>query len=571
MTTNETPARRRVWTVRARIVTVIVVMSAIGMLSVGAVVYGVERARILSEIDERLEASLEAATALVAAGGPGGRAWASSTEALEAVVTRVSPDDNTGAVGVIGGRVALTPGVPLDVDLQTAPGFVGRVAPLEAVDPVIGTYAEEGVSWRYLVAPIAIQGSAAPERVDFVLAYDLQGELSEIDDPARVFLIAAAAAILVIAGTSGLVAARLLRPLRQMRETAERVSARSLAERLPVEGRDDVSHLAATMNDMLDRLDAALDTQRRLLSDVGHELKTPITIVSGHLEVMDADDPVDVRSTRELAIDELDRMGRLVQDLASEAALHGPAPLATTRTDAAELLASVARKARGIDGADVAVGTVATVTAPLDAARVTQALLQLTQNAVTHGGGRIELSSRVRGDLLELVVRDHGAGVPADQKERIFERFHRGDADSRGTGLGLSIVQMIARAHGGSARVLDASGGGAAFVIALPLSADDDPGADAPSSRSAAGEGHHGARPAVSARARDSTALGATSDNSTAHAVASTVAPPSAAPSVAEDEEPGVRVILVNDRLVTVPDRPVAPTMPLTTTPRTEE
>lgn len=464
------------WTVRTRIVIVITVVAALGMLSVGAAVYVVERSRILVAVDVRLEAALESARALVA-GGNADEPWPSSTAALEATVTRISPDDNTGALGVIDGAAAFIPGVPLDVDLQSAAGFVPHVSAAVTDSPVIGTYAEEGVAWRYLAAPIAVQGSAEPTRVLFVTAYDLEGELAEIDDPARVYLVAAAIALALIAASAGIVAARLLRPLRQMRETAARVSARSLAERLPVGGTDDVSALAATMNDMLDRLDDALGAQRRLLSDVGHELKTPVTIVSGHLDVMDADDPDDVRATRALALDELDRMGRLVQDLAQEAALRGPTPLRPEATDAGELVRQVALKARGIDGAHVRLGPVADVRAVVDPARITQAILQLAQNGVTHGGGDLIIGSRRRTGTLEFVVRDHGTGVAPEQRERVFARFHRGDGtDGRGvggSGLGLSIVSAIAQGHGGSAQVQDpASGPGAEFVLAVPLPDD---------------------------------------------------------------------------------------------------
>lgn len=463
------------WTVRTRIVVVITVVAAIGLMSVGASVYLVERARIMAAVDTRLEAALESARVLVAAGN-GDEAWPSSTAALEATVTRISPDDNTGALGVIDGVAALIPGVPLDVDLQSAPGFVAHATAVTGDDPVIGTYAEEGVVWRYLAAPIAVEGSPPPESVMFITAYDLEGELSEIDDSARVYLLAAGIALVVIAASAGLVAARLLRPLRRMRDTAARVSARSLAERLPVEGNDDVSALAATMNDMLDRLDSALGAQRTLLSDVGHELKTPVTIVSGHLDVMDVDDPSDVRATRALALDELARMGRLIEDLTQEAALRGPSPLNPQATDMAALIDQVVVKASGIEGATARRGKVAPVRALVDRARITQALLQLAQNGVNHGGGDLVFGVRLRGETLDFFVRDHGPGVPADQRERIFERFHRGAADDGrgGSGLGLNIVAAIAHNHGGTASVRDpAEGPGAEFVLSIPLVLDE--------------------------------------------------------------------------------------------------
>jgi signal transduction histidine kinase len=469
---TSTPSRRRgpVLSVRTRIVAVITLVAALGLISVGAAVYFVERQRILEQVDARLQANLESARFIVAEGDPDAGTWMSSSDALRTVVQRMSPDDNTGAVGIVAGEVAFVPGLSLDVDLQSEPGFSRHVSQQAAGEPIIGTYAENDVTWRYLAAPIAIEASPEPAEVLFVLAYDIEAELAEINVAAQVFLIASAIALAVIAAAGTIVATRLLRPLRQMRETAEHVSAQSLSERLPIIGRDDVSELAQTMNDMLDRLDGALDSQRRLLSDVGHELKTPITIVRGYVEVMDPDDPVDVRETQALTVDELERMGRLVQDLAGAASLHGPSPVTPKATDTADLLRQIARKADGIDGADVSLGPIADVVAVLDPARITQAMLQLAQNAATHGGGRVVIGSRTVDWDVEFWVRDYGDGVPDAAKHDVFERFHRGEeaASRSGSGLGLNIVQVIARAHGGTVRVLDAEGGGAVFVIRVP-------------------------------------------------------------------------------------------------------
>lgn len=472
---EEIPARaprRRglVLSVRTRIVAVITIVAAVGLLSVGAAVYLVERQRILEQVDARLQANLDSARFIVAEGDPEADAWASSSDALRTVVQRMSPDDNTGAAGLVDGEVAFVPGLALDVDLQSAPGFAQYAAHQSAGDPVIGTYAEDGVIWQYLVAPIAVQNSPEPAEVLFVLAYDVEAELAEINVAARVFLIASAIALAVIAAAGTIVATRLLRPLRQMRETAEKVSAQSLSERLPIIGRDDVSELAQTMNDMLDRLDDALDSQRRLLSDVGHELKTPITIVRGYVEVMDPSDPADVRETQELAVDELDRMGRLVQDLAGAASLHGPSPVQPRAVDTLDLVRQIAKKAEGIAGAEVELGPIADVVAVVDPERITQAILQLAQNAVTHGGGRLMIGCRTADADVEFWVRDHGPGVPDATKTDMFDRFHRGadTAGRSGSGLGLNIVKVIAAAHGGTAHVADAQGGGAVFVLRVP-------------------------------------------------------------------------------------------------------
>ncbi|WP_100813541.1 sensor histidine kinase [Microbacterium lacus] len=469
----EKSRKRTVFSVRTRIIAVITIVSALGLISVGAAVYMVERARIIAQIDDRLAANLDSARYLVSQGNPETGTWASSTEALTTVVQRMSPDDNTGALGVIEGQPALAPGVALDVDLSAAPGFVAEVTEQSADGrPVIGTYVAGDRVWRYLAAPITVPDSPAPETALFTMAYDVEAELAEINVAAQVYLLTGAIALVVIAGVAWLVATRLLRPLRQMRETADRVSANSLSERLPIQGRDDVSELAATMNAMLDRLDDAVDSQRRLLHDIGHELKTPITIVRGYVEVMDPTDPEDVRETQALAVDELDRMGQLVQDLARSASLHGASPISPRPVDVADLTRQVVRKAEGIAGATVRAGSHVDIVAALDSDRITQALLQLAQNAVTHGDGSVEIGSSLAGPNLEFTVRDHGPGVPLTEREKVFERFYRGEEGrdaSTGSGLGLNIVQVIARAHGGSARVEEAEGGGALFVVSVPL------------------------------------------------------------------------------------------------------
>ncbi|MDQ1082195.1 MULTISPECIES: sensor histidine kinase KdpD [Microbacterium] len=138
------------------------------------------------------------------------------------------------------------------------------------------------------------------------------------------------------------------------------------------------------------------------------------------------------------------------------------------------LVERVAVKARGIEGAEVQLGRTAAAYALVDPARITQALLQLAQNGASHGGGDLLIGSRRRGAALELFVRDHGPGVPADQRKRIFDRFHRGVGDdgrgAGGSGLGLSIVSAIAESHGGTARVQDpAEGPGAEFVLSVPV------------------------------------------------------------------------------------------------------
>lgn len=461
-------ARRPTVSVRIRITAAITVVAALGLLAVGFATYITERQRTVHQVDRVLNSQLDATRFLVEQGNADTGEWDDLEQALRTVVQRASPDDNTGVVGIVDGHAAMVPGIGVDVDLQSAPGFVPYVVSHTASEPVIGTYAEEGVAWRFLAIPIQVHAADTTEAI-FVIAYDLVAELGELNVAARIWMIASAVTIAVIAAVAVLVTTRLLRPLRRMRETAERISAGHLSERLPIDGHDDVSDLAATMNDMWDRLDRAMTAQRHLLGDVGHELKTPITVVRGHLELVDPDNPAEVRETVTLTLDELDRVSQLLQDLADAASVHDPRAVQLSPTDVADLIDQIALKAQGIPGASVTVGPVAQVVAEVDSRRITQALLQLAQNAVTHGGGTLEISARTDGDLLRLQVSDHGPGVPDADKERVFGRFQRGNPARRGSGLGLNIVRLIARAHQGIADITDTPGGGATFILTIPL------------------------------------------------------------------------------------------------------
>ncbi|WP_404312079.1 HAMP domain-containing histidine kinase [Agrococcus terreus] len=473
-------SRLRTWTVRSRIVGLLTLLSFVGLFVAGGVAYFVERERVLAQIDANLGAALESASITVAnADEP----WESEEAALGSVVQRLAPDDNTGTLGIIDGAPFWQPFIPPEVPLEQLPGFVDRVV-AETADGeiVVGTYATDDETVRYLAAPVTIgePDPEAPNSAIFVTGYDVQAELAEFDAAARIFTVVAVVVTIVIFLVGLLVSGLLLRPVRRIREVAERSSEQSLSERVPVTGRDDVSQLAETVNRMLDRLGGSLDAQRQLLQDVGHELKTPITIVRGHLELVDPTDARDVEETRALAIDELDRMARLVDDIRAAARLREPDAFAIVETDVEALVGQIAQKARAIEGADIddAVRTDA-VLARMDPDRITQAMLQLIANAARHAQGPITIGSRVRGADLELFVLDRGPGVPEALKTVIFDRFRRGAAEGRGdggSGLGLAIVALIAEQHGGTAAVVDA-GAGSEFQILLPravVGADDD-------------------------------------------------------------------------------------------------
>ncbi|WP_049785575.1 sensor histidine kinase [Cellulomonas gilvus] len=233
---------------------------------------------------------------------------------------------------------------------------------------------------------------------------------------------------------------------------------------------------------MLDRLHTSMAAQRRLLDDVGHELRTPLTVIGGHLELMDVEDAADVRATRELALDEVDRMRLLVDDLLVLAVADREGFVRPVPTDVGVLTDDVLDKATGLGRRTWRVDQRADQRCLVDPRRLTQAWLQLASNAVKYSadGSTVTLGSAVADGTLRLWVRDEGVGIAPEHQARIFERFERTEqsAGTEGAGLGLAIVAAIARAHGGGVDVSSTPGVGSTFVLHVPVTLAPDDGAD---------------------------------------------------------------------------------------------
>lgn len=332
---------------------------------------------------------------------------------------------------------------------------------------------------RWLAVPVTIDGQS---RGHVVVAQFTEERQAEIARAVRLMMLACLLVLVVVGAGGYLAMGRALRPLRAMTEAARSIQETDLSRRIEVTGSDEVADLAHTFNGMVARLERAFATQQRFLSDVGHELRTPITIVRGHLEVM-GDDPQERRETVALVTDELDRMNRMVNDLLVLAKAEQPDFLRPERVEVAEMLTEVYTKASALGRREWVLGSTDTAWVWADPQRLTQALTQLLQNAVqfTAEGGRIELSAQVRGDRVLLAVRDTGVGIAPEDRERIFERFVRaapGRERPDGTGLGLAIVAAIAHAHRGEVTVDSVPGAGSTFTLVLPREESHEPGAD---------------------------------------------------------------------------------------------
>jgi signal transduction histidine kinase len=289
------------------------------------------------------------------------------------------------------------------------------------------------------------------------------------------FLLAAPLTLLLATLAGYLLAGAALRPVEAMRRRAAAITAATPGARLPVPAaRDEISRLANTINDMLERLEVAFRHERRFVADASHELRTPLALLRTELEIALRR----TRSREELeqalrsAAEETDRLTSLAEDLLLVARIdQGALPVRREPVDARELLDRVARRfaARaGESNRTVRVGR-SDVVIDADPARLEQALGNLVANGLAHGTGTVELSARSVNGHVELHVTDEGPGFPTGFTQRAFDRFSRGDeARGRGgTGLGLAIVQAIAEAHGGSAGLVNREGGGADVWIEL--------------------------------------------------------------------------------------------------------
>jgi signal transduction histidine kinase len=269
------------------------------------------------------------------------------------------------------------------------------------------------------------------------------------------------------------VADRILHPVTRVSNAARGISESDLRRRLPIESNDEIGGLTQTFNDLLDRLERAFVAQRRFIDDAGHELRTPITIIQGQLELL-SDDPDERQKSLHIVMDELDRMSRFVGDLLLLARAERPDFLNLDTVDVTTLTEELHMKATALGDRRWTLDAVGKGRIVADRQRVTQAIMQLAQNAMQHSGAdsAIAIGSELQNGSARFWVDDNGSGIPLAEQDQIFERFHRsseGRTRSEGGGLGLSIVKAIAEAHHGGVEVESRPGAGTKFVITLPV------------------------------------------------------------------------------------------------------
>ncbi|MFB7255238.1 sensor histidine kinase [Streptomyces nojiriensis] len=305
--------------------------------------------------------------------------------------------------------------------------------------------------------------------------------LGDVDDATRAVAIGLLAGAPPLTGFAAALAwwvtGRALRPVSAIRSELAAVTASELDRRVPDPGgADEIARLARTVNDTLDRLERSDARQRQFTADASHELRNPLAAVRSRLEVALAMDRPD-RESVAAALADTERLQAIAADLLLLARLDG-GPASAPRSEPVDLalLAAedAARRSASRVGSRVALRLDAQAPVPAsgDPARLERALANLVDNAVRYARAEVTVRAAAHDGWAVLEVTDDGPGIPEADRDRVFERFVRLDADrgraSGGTGLGLAIAREIARAHGGDVHALSAPAGGARLVLRIP-------------------------------------------------------------------------------------------------------
>lgn len=431
------PKPRRGAGLRTRVVVAMVVVAAVAVVLAGVVARQATRDSVTTvvdvaptraQLDQILDHRLDRGT------------W----DGVEAVLERIDEAQGT--------RVIVT--------TPRRERVVGDSRPAEAIPPLVRLPHDvlQGAGQRFLVYSVAVEADTTVT------------DLAAID---RSFVVAGLVAIALATLVALLVAGPLTRPLRELAAALRRTRAGERDVRV-LPGPGEIGELGTAFNDLADELARSEAGRRAMVADAAHELRTPLANLRGHLEaVVDGVVEPDATTMNGL-IDDVERLGCLVDDLQSLALVESGVVRLELRPVAPD---EVLRRAAAAQGAARGISTIVVTdgaTLPpvlVDDVRMPQVFDNLLANAARHAE-TVRLSARSAGAAVELVVADDGPGIPDDQLEAVFERFHRTDPSrgswAGGAGLGLAITRRLVELHGGTIRAEHTPGGGATFVVRLP-------------------------------------------------------------------------------------------------------
>jgi two-component system, OmpR family, sensor kinase len=444
--------------IRLRLTLAFAVAMAVMLVAAGLFLYLRLGAALDRTIDRSLLGRADDVTALVRAAGSGLRQAPGPglVEQEESFAQVLAPD---GAV------LDSTPGLR-DRRLLSGPELARATRTIVLVDRP--PFPDSDDPLRLLATPVQAEGGP----VVVVVGTSTEERVEALESLLRQLLLGGPI-VLAVASLLGYgLAAAALRPVESMRREAEAVSATAPGRRLPLpQGDDEIVRLGATLNTMLDRLEAALARERRFVSDASHELRTPLAALRTELELaLRRPRPAaELEAALRSAAEETERLSRLAEDLlVLVRADGGGLPVHRERLPAAQLLAGVRERyaAQATEaGREIEVEADG-VELFADRLRAEQALGNLVDNALRYGHGEVQLAALRGNGGVELHVRDRGPGFPPEFLDLAFDRFTRADPSRHGpgAGLGLAIVEVIAHAHGGTAHAANRDTGADVWV-----------------------------------------------------------------------------------------------------------
>jgi two-component system, OmpR family, sensor histidine kinase MtrB len=311
-----------------------------------------------------------------------------------------------------------------------------------------------------------------PDVGTYYEAFPLTELRSTLRTLATILAVVAAITTLLGALLGRFASRRVLRPIETMSAAAVSIAAGNRDTRLTV-GDPDLAPFSHSFNDMVDALQERIDREARFASDVSHELRTPLTAIRAAIDVLDRRVDDNARSALDILRRQTHRFERLVLDLLEISRFNaGSTTLVTESADPAAFVRGVLRRT-GRAAVPVVVDSSAPPIARFDPRRIDQVLTNLLDNADHYANGATRVRVAGTPDALEIAVDDAGPGIAPEERELVFERFHRGDASrstaAPGTGLGLAIAAEHCRLHGGRLTISESADGGARFLVELPL------------------------------------------------------------------------------------------------------
>ena len=391
-------------------------------------------------------------------------------------LARRVPEDDTFLIGIVGRDFYRASPEALPEDITPESKLISRLSNAETflsgIDPQSNSKTGDLL---YKVLPI--QNSQQEILGRFIVVHAVAGEQNEALSTLNIVFLTLISVFVLSIVISAVIAGKVLAPLKKILEVSRDINESNLTRRIPVNTRGELADLALSINAMMDRLETAFRDQRQFLNDAGHELRTPITIIQGHLELLDISTlPPDDQNTVDLVLDELARMGRLVQDLTLLAKSERLDFLRPEVIDLEPFTLELYQRIKTLtaEKRDWQLGGSVTGQFVGDRQRLIQAILNLGINAVQHTqpGDRICFGMRQTSETLYFWIQDSGEGIALEEQSIIFAQFEQGPQRARkreGSGLGLSIVQTIVKAHGGNTTVESKPNCGAKFIITLPL------------------------------------------------------------------------------------------------------